>query len=67
MIGDNEMPYSYSIRVAVDNDTAEVELEIEADGARAMAKIDPRRARRIAIQLLQSADEMDELKSRKIS
>jgi hypothetical protein len=63
---------SYSARVSVDNNTAEIVLELHGRSlvrldakSSAIANIGPRQARRIAIQLLQAADEMDDLRDAK--
>jgi hypothetical protein len=56
------MSYSYNVRVAADNTAAEVVLEVEVDGVKAIANIGSRAARRIAIQMLQVAGDMDDLR-----
>lgn len=52
----------YSATVSVDNNTANVVFVLETDSNKATAQIGPRSARRIAIQLLQAATEMDDLR-----
>jgi hypothetical protein len=50
---------SYTANVSYDNNDAKVILDLHANG-NAVAKMDSKSARRIAIRLLQAADAMDD-------
>lgn len=60
---------SYTAMVADDNNTAEVVLELHGQWLGSpnavTASIGPRQARRIAIQMLEAADRMDDLRDQR--